>query len=113
MISFLSACGFETANIDEQEFWIYPASTIESDPQMSVLYCLRDAIEAAEPIKAELDRGLRILLPSQVSKRVELPPDFFNISPEEIKKEQRAREHFLSMRNFALLLNSSPRLWSS
>ena len=54
---------------------------------MSVLYCLRDAIEAAEPIKAELDRGLRILLPSQVSKRVELPPDFFNISPEEIKKE--------------------------
>merc|ERR1711997_1078899 len=49
------------------------------------------AIEAAEPIKAELDRGLRILLPSQVSKRVELPPDFFNISPEEIKKEQKAR----------------------
>lgn len=88
---FLSACGFETENIDEQEFWIYPASTIELDPQMSVLYCLRDAIEAAEPIKAELDRGLRILLPSQVSKRVELPPDFFNISPEEIKKEQKAR----------------------
>ena len=58
---------------------------------MSVLYCLRDAIEAAEPIKAELDRGLRILLPTQVSKRVELPPDFFNISPEEIKKEQKAR----------------------
>lgn len=52
---------------------------------------MREAIETAEPIKAELDRGLRILLPNQASKRVELPSAFFNISAEEIKKEQQAR----------------------
>ena len=74
-----------------KEFWIYPASTIEMDPSLRVLHSMRDAIETAEPIKAELDRGLRILLPNQASKRVELPSEFFNISAEEIKKEQQAR----------------------
>ena len=74
-----------------QEFWIYPASSIEIDPTMSVLHNLKDAIQTAEPIKAELDRGLRILLPNQASKRIDLPPDFFNYSAEEIKKEQQAR----------------------
>ena len=58
---------------------------------MTVLHNLKDAIQAAEPITAELDRGLCILLPSQASKRVELPPDFFHFSAEEIKKEQQAR----------------------
>ena len=58
---------------------------------MSVLHNLKDAIQTAEPIKAELDRGLRILLPNQASKRIDLPPDFFNYSAEEIKKEQQAR----------------------
>ena len=57
---------------------------------------MRDAIETAEPIKAELDRGLRILLPNQASKRVELPSDFFNMSAEEIKKEQLARYYIPS-----------------
>ena len=58
---------------------------------MSLLHEMKDAIQTAEPIKAELDRGLRILLPTQASKRVELPTDFFNYSPEELKKEQQAR----------------------
>ena len=37
---------------------------------MSLLHDMKDAIQTAEPIKAELDRGLRILLPTQASKRV-------------------------------------------
>ena len=61
------------------------------DPTLSVMQNLKDAILTAEPIKAELDRGLRILLPNQASKRIDLPPDFFNYSSEEIKKEQQAR----------------------
>lgn len=39
----------------------------------------------------ELDRNTQVLLPSQAAKRVELPPVFFSISPEEIKREQQAR----------------------
>ena len=74
-----------------KEFWIYPIPTIEMDPTMSLLHSMKDAIQTAEPIKAELDRGLRILLPTQASKRVDLPPDFYNYSSEEIKKEQQAR----------------------
>jgi len=38
-----------------------------------------------------LDRGLQILLPSQASQRVELPPDFFWITAEEVKREQQQR----------------------
>ena len=74
-----------------QEFWIFPSSATESDPAISVLHTLKDALLNAEPVQAELDRGLCILLPSQASKRVELPPDFFNVSAEEIKREQQAR----------------------
>ena len=86
-----------------QEFWIYPASSIEIDPTMSVLHNLKDAIVTAEPIKAELDRGLQILLPNQASKRIDLPPDFFNYSAEEIKKEQQARYANFKYRSKTLL----------
>ena len=46
---------------------------------------------SAEPIRPELDRGLQILLPSHASQRVELPPDFFWITAEEVKREQQQR----------------------
>ncbi len=76
-------------------------SASELDPAISVLHTLKDALINAEPVQAELDRGLCILLPSQASKRVELPPDFFNVSAEEIKREQQARyKKRLSLRKF-------------
>lgn len=52
---------------------------------------LCDALRSAEPISLELDRNTQILLPSQAAKRVELPPAFFTMSAEEIKKEQQLR----------------------
>ena len=52
---------------------------------------LKEALIGAEPIRAELDRGLKVLLPSQVQKTIALPPDFFALSPEELKKEQQLK----------------------
>ena len=52
---------------------------------------LKEALVTAEPVTAELDRGLRVLMPSQAKLRVQLPPDFFSVSAEEIKREQQAR----------------------
>lgn len=52
---------------------------------------LKEALVGAEPVKAELDRGTKVLLPSQAQKPITLPPDFFNISPEELKKEQQMK----------------------
>lgn len=58
-----------------------------------VLYfqTLKDALFSAEPIKAKLDRGLKVLLPSQANSHTELPPDFFNLTAEEIAREQKER----------------------
>ena len=46
---------------------------------------------SAEPIRPELDRGIRVLMPSQAAQQIELPPDFFWLTPEEIKREQQLR----------------------
>lgn len=52
---------------------------------------LNDALVNAEPIQLELDRNLIVLYPSQAAKRVELPPVFFTMTAEELKREQQLR----------------------
>ncbi|KAH9645440.1 hypothetical protein HF086_006466 [Spodoptera exigua] len=42
--------------------------------------------------KLELDRNLQVLLPSQAANKVQLPPSFYALSPEEIKREQQLRQ---------------------
>ena len=45
----------------------------------------------AEPILPQLDRGLRVLRPAEVSESIHLPGEFFNLSADEIKREQSSR----------------------
>lgn len=52
---------------------------------------LMDALNNAETITLELDRNVRILLPSQAESQTKLPDDFFRYTPEELKKEQLSR----------------------
>ena len=52
---------------------------------------LIDALKTAEPIGLELDRNMQVLMPSQAAKRSELPPAFFSMTPEEIKREQQLK----------------------
>lgn len=52
---------------------------------------LIDALHTAEPIGLELDRNMQVLLPSQAAQQTELPPAFFTLSPDEIKREQQQR----------------------
>lgn len=49
-----------------------------------------ESLQNAEVIPLILDRSIKILLPSQ-AKSVVLPDDFYRISPEEIKREQKLR----------------------
>ena len=58
---------------------------------LEILQMLKEALIGAEPIRAELDRGLKVLLPSQVQRTIALPPDFFALSPEELKREQQLK----------------------
>ena len=91
---FLSAVGFEVVEMEGQDFWKFPDYLLEGDlcvATLDKLQTLKDALNSAAPIKAELDRGLKVLLPSQASKAFNLPPDFFSLSADEIKREQQAR----------------------
>ncbi|XP_015585213.1 UBX domain-containing protein 6 [Cephus cinctus] len=90
-LDLLRAAGFEEKRIlhqgEEEDFlvWNPEKSTIDN------VTMLIDALNTAEPIQLELDRNVQVLLPSEATKRNELPPVFFTITPEEIKREQQLR----------------------
>lgn len=90
-LDFLKAAGFEKKrllhNEQEEDFLVWNPNncTIEN------IIILDEALKSAESIPIELDRNLQVLMPSQASMKNELPPSFFTISPEEIKKEQQLR----------------------
>lgn len=45
----------------------------------------------AEPVRATLDRQRRVFRPSALASHFELPADFFSLTAEEVKREQRLR----------------------
>ncbi len=49
---------------------------------------LTKTVVASEPIKAELDRRLKLLKPKQAAHELSTPQEFFAISAEEIRREQ-------------------------
>jgi len=88
---FLSACGFKTDHVDNEQVWIYPSSAIEKDPTFALLQNLKNTLLSTDPIKVKLDRNLRVLQPNQSSKQLDLSPDFFNYSSKEIRKEHEMK----------------------
>lgn len=82
---FLTAAGFQEKTIEGDNFLVW-----SKDFPTELLVQLVEALDLCEVISLELDRNMKILLPSQI-RNVNLPPDFFRVSPEELKKEQQAR----------------------
>lgn len=89
---FLIAAGFKVEKLPyqdgEEDFWVFSEEYLDSKETLQILY---DALQSAEPISLELDRNLQVLLPSQAAKQVDLPPAFFNMTADELKKEQQMR----------------------
>lgn len=91
-LEFLKASGFEQKkllhNDLEEDFlvWNPDASSLDD------LTMLVEALKSAEIIPLEVDRNLQVLLPSQANEMTELPESFFNITLEELKKEQKLRQ---------------------
>lgn len=81
---FLIGAGFAEQTIDGDVFLVHSGRDVDTLPE------LLDALRTADKISLELDRNIQVLLPSQ-ARKFELPADFFRISPEEVKKEQRMR----------------------
>nr|XP_049706286.1 UBX domain-containing protein 6 [Helicoverpa armigera]XP_049706287.1 UBX domain-containing protein 6 [Helicoverpa armigera] len=92
-MELLIAAGFEqqrVTNADgvEEDFLVFQKENV---PTVESLVNLIEALRTAEPIQLELDRNLQVLLPSQAANKVQLPPSFYALSPEEIKREQQLR----------------------
>ena len=91
-IEFLEAAGFEKQTLpvgdSEEDFLVFSDTSNEA---LENLQMLNDALSSAEPLQLELDRNLSVLYPSQAAQRLELPPVFYTITPEELKREQQLR----------------------
>ena len=81
---FLEGCGFHSKQMEGpdgslEEFWVFP----EEMTDIENLEAMKDTLHGAEPVAAELDRNVTVLPPTQKIRR-ELPPDFFNLTKEEV-----------------------------
>ncbi|XP_063239310.1 UBX domain-containing protein 6 [Bacillus rossius redtenbacheri] len=92
----LLAAGFREQTLPhrdgEEKFLVFSPDNVEGLDSLQVL-C--DALRSAEPVTLELDRSLQVLLPSQAVGRTELPPEFFCLSPEELKREMKQRSELV------------------
>ncbi|XP_064543055.1 UBX domain-containing protein 6 [Drosophila montana] len=86
-LDVLYAAGFSEVEVDGEPFLLWTKEQMEEGLDLVTLV---DALKNSEPIQLELDRNIKVLLPSQ-ARRVVLPDDFYRISPEEIKREQQLR----------------------
>jgi len=96
-LEFLEACGFNKIHMktngsdsQDEDFWVFAP---EGDQQSFVpkLTELSDLLKTTSPIEPDLDRNLQVLMPAQVSERRELPPEFYQLTGEELKREQLRR----------------------
>ncbi|KAL3285512.1 hypothetical protein HHI36_000043 [Cryptolaemus montrouzieri] len=92
----LYAAGFRQQKLDhngvEEDFWVFSPENIEG---MHILELLREAVKSENRVELELDRNIQVLSPGEALRRIELPLEFYAISPEEIKREQQAKSDAL------------------
>ena len=90
---FLQAAGFHIKqlpgpNDGNENFYVMdPEFAKDSDRLKSI----KEVLFVAEPIRPELDRGLKVFYPSSQASRMELPNEFYSKTPEELKKEQQLK----------------------
>ncbi|XP_059197926.1 UBX domain-containing protein 6 [Centropristis striata] len=91
---FLEALGFTSLLLpvdgqeEEEEFLVL----LEHSPDsLELMKERRDRLLRGEPVRAQLDRQPQAFRPSPNAQRFELPPEFYNLTAEELKKEQQQR----------------------
>ncbi|XP_041445701.1 UBX domain protein 6 L homeolog isoform X2 [Xenopus laevis] len=89
---FFEAIGFEKRTIHgqdlQEDFFVLGSDAMKN---LDALQGHCDALLSAEPLRVSLERQLRIFMPSIEAAHFDLTSDFFNLTAEEIKKEQRDR----------------------
>lgn len=90
-IDFLLSAGFREMKLDGEDYLIWSQENVETGQSLPELL---EALKNAEYINLVLDRNIQVLLPSQ-TRNVELPSDFYTITPEELRREQQLRTQAL------------------
>ncbi|XP_061744601.1 UBX domain-containing protein 6-like [Nerophis ophidion] len=89
---FLQALGFTSHMLPveeaEQEFLLLPEQSADA---LELMKERRDRLQRGQPLRAQLDRRPQAFRASDHATRFQLPPDFYNLSAEELKKEQQHR----------------------
>ncbi|OWF35304.1 UBX domain-containing protein 6 [Mizuhopecten yessoensis] len=90
---FLQAAGFhivsQLVNGTEENFYVMDEVIAQDSERLTGL---KEVLLAAEPIKPQLDRDLKVYHPSQQASKFDIPNEFYNVNPEEIKKEHQRRQ---------------------
>nr|XP_010297276.1 PREDICTED: UBX domain-containing protein 6 [Balearica regulorum gibbericeps] len=91
---FFQAIGFETKTLPipgqetTEEYYVLKEEMLT---KLEDLKDYKEQLLSSEPVRAQLDRQLSVFKPSPEAARFELPNDFYNLTAEEIKREQRLR----------------------
>lgn len=88
-LEFLQAAGFERRHAEEcpAEEWL----EFPPEGETEQLRLLSDALCCAKPVVPVLDRSVRVLSPHEAAQQIVLPDSFFNLTPDELLREQEAR----------------------
>nr|CAI5866293.1 unnamed protein product [Callosobruchus analis] len=91
-IDFLHAAGFREQKLEhngvEEDFLVWNLDNIEN---LEYLQFLRETLKSEERVELEIDRNVQVLSPAQAARRVELPQEFYALTPEELKREKQQR----------------------
>ncbi|NXE57720.1 UBXN6 protein, partial [Casuarius casuarius] len=86
---FFQAIGFETKTLPTtEEYYVLKEEMLT---RLEDLKDYKEQLLSCAPVRAQLDRQLCVFKPSPEAARFELPNDFYNLTAEEIKREQRLR----------------------
>ncbi|XP_076009354.1 UBX domain-containing protein 6 [Genypterus blacodes] len=95
---FLQALGFISVMLpvegqdEEEEFLVLPE---QSEDALELMKERRDRLQRGEPVRAQLDRQPQAFRQSPNATRFELPSEFYNLTAEELKKEQLQKSELL------------------
>ncbi|XP_063288651.1 UBX domain-containing protein 6 [Pelobates fuscus] len=95
---FFEAVGFERktqplpGQETQDEFFILSSEALE---KLDLLQTYRDSLSSGEPLRATLERQPRVFTPSIQAAHFDLPDDFYNLTADEIKREQKLRTEAL------------------
>lgn len=90
---FMQAAGFVLRSLPhedhEEHFWVLTEDYAKDSERLTNI---KEVLLAAEPIRPQLDRALKVFHPSNKATKFEIPNEFYNVSPAELKKEQQRKE---------------------